>query len=97
MRWAGGTLVCPLMRHVTVDVLMTLISIRANSNVVAKGLIGEHIHTFDQNRADIALDASRKRAHQWRDDGKDQAVFDDLKRRGFPVGLAASPDWRALW
>ncbi len=94
---AGGTLVCPLVRHVFADVIMTLLAIRAKSNTVASGLIGEHVHSFTKKREDVAVDESRERAHKWRDDGQDHLVFEDLKRRGFPVGLAASPDWRSLW
>ncbi len=97
VKWAGGTLVCPLFRHIFIDVLMSLIAVRAKTNVVASGLIGTHVHSFDSNRADVAIDESRKRAHRWRDDGGDHAVWEDLKRRGFPVGLAASPNWKSLW
>jgi hypothetical protein len=97
LRYAGGTLVCPLFRHIFIDVLMTLLAVRAGTNAVARGLIGTHVHSFDTSRADIALDESRKRAHTWRDDGKDHTVWEDLKLRNFPVGLLASPEWRPLW
>ena len=85
-----------LMSH-NCDVVMTLLAIRSRTNVVATNLIGEHVHSFDANRADVAFDESRERAHHWRDDGKDHVVFEYLKRRDFPVGPAASPDWKSLW
>ena len=94
---AGGTLACPLLRHSHCDTLMTVLAIKANCNFVARKLVGEHVHKFDKKRRDIATDEARKRAHRWRDDGQDQQVYEGLKERGFPVGPAASPEWRPLW
>jgi hypothetical protein len=85
---------------------MTALAIKARSNVVSPRLIGEHIHSFDDKRADIAIDESRKRAHSWRDDGRDQVVYEALRVAGFPVGrraaevvAAGATDgwWEPLW
>ena len=96
-KYAGGTLVCPLLRHVHCDTLMTVLAIRSDCNFVGARTVGEHIHEFDEHRQVIATDEAGKRAHQWRDDGKDHQVYDDLQAREYPVGLKASPKWRPLW